>query len=115
MPLDDFLVTYPCYILLREDGDLGYFVIQGGKCLCLFTDEDVLDTFHQARHGAKAADFEALVFDRPDQLVGALRCFEAQLARQQVIQIAIDPTPGKRVSCVPMRDFIAHLERTGEQ
>lgn len=113
MPDIDFVMTYPCYFLLTAEGNLTTIIIDSNTCLCLFTDNDILKTFYREKFGSSTEDREISVVEclGYDGLIETLKEHEAELALHNVFHLAIDPTLGKMVGYVLIREFIEQLVR----
>ena len=48
----DFLLTYPCYFVLRPNGWPDTVRTANGKALCLFTDDDLAERYCRAKRDA---------------------------------------------------------------
>ncbi len=112
VPDVDFVMTYPCYLLLRSNAHPGSVVSRGDHCICLFTDRDLVETFYKGAYGDNSAGRSIEVITMPDKpgLLEMLHSVESELADQGFSHLALDATPGKRIACVLIREFIEHLD-----
>ena len=108
MPDIDFVMTYPCFFLLNENGNPESVIIDGLYCLCLFTDFDLVESFYKSKYGNHfvTKEIDALRCDDRGKLVSFLREEKSNLAEQNVQHLAIDTTPGKMTMCVDIQEFI---------
>lgn len=111
MPDVDFVMTFPCYFLQTERGNIESVVVNGDTCICLFTDSDILETWYQEKYSAnfipRTADVVKIL--NIGELRGTLEEIHPQLVAQDVYHLVIDPTPGKLVGQVTIREFLDHV------
>lgn len=121
--MPDFLVTYPCYFVLRPSGSLDTVRTANGKALCLFTDDDLAERYcrakwdaMRARGGPDVQSFELVGFEHAEGLLAALHQNAAALGGSDIDYVAIDPTAHasgpQSTMLIGLDDFRANLERT---
>jgi hypothetical protein len=104
-------MTYPASLLVTPTGGLQCvpFHDDGPQCaVALFTDQQLAELF--CRFKAGAGEYKHVVIPEERALIDSLRHYEPQLARADVIHVALDPTPGQRVSTMLLQDLIEDLE-----
>jgi len=112
----DFAMTYPCYFLLTKRGNPETVISEGVRCVCLFTDSDLIEPFYKDKYGnaIEAVEIEVMPIENRESLLTMLREIEIELAEQNVYFLAIDVTPNKMVGRVLIRKFIEDLEKRDE-
>ena len=112
MPEIDFAMTYPCYFLLKQNGEPDWIVSESGCCICLFTDWHLAETFYKDRYGVDLATrpTAVMIFENQKNLTTTLAQSERQLAETGLRHLAIDATPKKPVATSLIRDFIEGSE-----
>lgn len=112
MPEVDFLMTYPCYFLLTEKENPESVVIDGERCICLFTDIHLVEPFYKDKHGDNFATRQIQTWTMTERigLLKTLKDWQPELAPQNVTHVAIDATPGKQTSYVTIAELIEDLE-----
>ena len=113
MPDIDFVMTYPCYFLLTQAGNPEALLVDGNKCVCLFTDRDLVESFYKDKYGDDfvSRTIEAFTCNCKDALLNTLREWEQQLAARGVSWLALDATPRKMVGTVRIHEFVEEIER----
>jgi len=113
MPDIDFVMTYPCYFLLTEGGNPESVTSEGDRCVCLFTDRDLVESFYKEKYGDnfRSRAINVLTFESKEALINTLCAWEPQLSAQDVSCVAIDATPGRLVGRVLIRDFLDEIKR----
>ena len=108
MSAAELKAAVPCYLLLKDDGTAETVVLGGERCLCVFTDLDLLQAFYRALYGGDfvTRDVGTLKFDGVVMLRAFLSSNEAKLAAQGVRHFAVDPAPNRQFERVPIRAFI---------
>jgi hypothetical protein len=113
MPEVDFAMTYPCHFLLTEQGNPESVVIDGEKCICLFTDRDLVERFYKDKYGDMFATRTIEVLTLPERLalIQTIRDWQTQLAPQGCSHVAIDTSPGKVAAYVTFAELLKDLEK----
>jgi hypothetical protein len=109
MPI--FAMTYPASLLVTPTGGLQCvpFHDEGPRrALAIFTDRQLAELFCRLKTGA--GEYKQVVIPDEQALIDSLRHYERQLGRADVIHVALDPTPGQRLSAMLLQDFIEDLE-----
>ena len=107
-----FAMTYPCYFLLTEEGNPESLVSEGDRCICLFTDRDLAESWYKAKYGDNFAiqRIQVIVCRSEEPLINNLREWQKKLSAQKVFHLAIDATPRKLVARVLISEFIKEIE-----
>jgi hypothetical protein len=113
MPDVDFAMSYPCHFLLTASGNPESITSDGHRCICLFTDRDLVESFYRDKYGGDVVSrtIEVFTCDDREALLGTLREWAPPLADQGVFHLAIDVSPGKMVGRVPITEFIDEIAR----
>lgn len=101
----DFVMSYPCFLVGREPGSFTTVDVDGIQCLCLFMDED-LAMRHREQDGPGVM---LTPFFNRENLLNALEMLEPELRDDGILHVAIDSAPGKRTLAAPVADLIAEL------
>lgn len=105
----EFTMPYPCFLVGSESGSFTTIDVDGEQCLCLFTDEDLANSY-----GEEVGSAVVLTpFQTPDELLHSLEILEPQLREDGILHVAIDSAPGKRTPFVLTTELIAEL-RAGQ-
>jgi hypothetical protein len=117
MPDVDFAMTYPCYFLLTGAGNPESVTFEGDRCICMFTDRDLVESFYKGTYGDNftSRTIEVLTCDCKEALINTLCSWKPQLTAQDVFYLAIDATPGRLVGRVLIREFVHEIEREKEK
>ena len=112
MPNVEFAMTYPCYFLLTGSGNPESIISEGDRCLCLFTDRDLAESFYKEKYGDNFASpaVDVIAFHSAEALVNTLENWTSQLNAQGVRHLAIDATPGRAVGRAVIREFVMEIE-----
>jgi len=115
----DFEMTYPSFILLRQDGETPFVVLQDDeRCICLFTDEHLLKQFYSFHifestgQTTARAQFQAARCEDRDTLLKVLDELQPALIDNGIYRIALDVTPSKRIVSVLTADFLDMLGKS---
>lgn len=113
MPEVDFVMTYPCYFLHNASGNPEVVTIDGNACLCLFTDQDLVERFYKHHYGTNyvTRTIETSRVDTQPNLIALLKAWKAEYGEQGCRHIAIDATPNRQVGYVEFGELIAELVR----
>lgn len=116
MPEIDFVMTYPCYLLLTERENPETIIVDNEGCLCLFTDIHLVEQFYKGKYGDNFETRQIQTCTIPDRvaLTKILRESQSELASQGCNSIAIDATPNRMVGYVAMDEFIAEITKEVE-
>lgn len=111
----DFVMTYPCFILLDGPNVPATSNAEGDDALLLFTDEDLLSQFMQTWPTGRQVG--RAVIEHSDALKEILGRFNSPqgMSEKPLSHVAIDPTPRQKVRCYPISSFLAHLDRGESQ
>lgn len=113
VPGPDYLMTYPCFILMNE-GVPTAILVEGELCICLFTDRDLVNQFYMAQMPnplpGKSIVEVAEASDRK-LLIHILKTWKPGFVECKITRVAVDPTPGRMVRTARIDDFIAMLQR----
>lgn len=115
-----FLMTYPCYVVVRENGWPDTIRTPDGRAIALFTDDDLAERYCRAKRGAilersgqDVREFQVVGFEFAEALLGTLHQNLDSYAKRGIEYVAMDPTPGKRATMsLPLTDFLADLEES---
>jgi hypothetical protein len=113
MPEDNFVMTYPCYLLKVEDDRFISISFDGIHCLILCTDKSsVEDVYREMCPNQDQVQARTIRCDDPEMLLNTL--FEIQKnireSDDRVEHIAIDPYKG-RTGYVLLAEMIKELEQ----
>ena len=118
----DFLLTYPCYFVLRPNGWPDTVRTANGKALCLFTDDDLAERYCRAkrdailaRGGDKVSEFQLVGFEYAEALLANLHQNAAGFAERGIQCVAIDPADAnglQTTTLYALDDFLETVERT---
>lgn len=112
MPVIDFLMTFPCYIPLRENGQPYTFNAEGVDAVAVFTDEDLQNRFfEQTSFQLDRLRIRATI-PNSQYLSETLRKFDrCQTSSGRLLShVLIDPS-GPRARTYSIAAFVAHLEQ----
>src|SRR5689334_21843353 len=112
MPDVDFVMPYPCYFLLDKLSNPEFVIVGELRCLCLFTDKDLVERFYKEKYGANFATREISAATMPTAaiLIETMKKWQEQLALEGCMHVAIDPGGGKQVMYVTIVELLDHLE-----
>ena len=105
----DYLITYPCFILMKTEDAPRIINLQGERCIWLFTDSDLLFRFHSSQR-LRTAKVVAAQCDDKLTLKRVIEELEPALSEENVERIAIDAIAG-RILTVRLLDFVEMLDR----
>jgi hypothetical protein len=119
----DFLLTYPCYFVLRANGSVDTVRTASGKAVCLFTDDDLAERYCRAKRdvmrqqlGMEVNEFTLVGFQHAEGLLTNLHQNAAGFAERGVQFVAIDPTAHasgtQSTLLIGLDEFRDSLERT---
>ena len=121
--MPDFLLTYPCYFVLRPNGWPDTVRTLQGKALSLFTDDDLAERYCRAkrdailaRGGDKVSEFQLVGFEHAEALLANLLKNTAAFAERGIAYLAIDPTSHasgpQSTMLIALDEFLDTVERT---
>lgn len=107
----EFVMTYPCFFVVNEHGAPDIVQIDDALCVCLFTDSDTVQGFHQDKYGTTDAGPKVFVMKSPADLIHMLREWQTVFEHDGIRFVAFDVTPQKNPMYAPYVDLIAELEK----
>jgi hypothetical protein len=111
LPTFDFAMSYPCFVLLDAAGKVEAWQVDERRCLCLFTDEEAVESFFRAKHAdSPARTAKTLRCRAAAGLLKLLRQWGPGLEAQGVREVALDPLPGRRTMTAVVADVVRALE-----
>ena len=105
----DYLITYPCFIFMETEDAPRIISVQGERCICLFTDSDLLFRFH-ASQPSRTIQVIAAQCDNNRTLKRVIEELEPTLSEENVERVAIDASAG-RILTARLLDFVEMLDR----
>jgi len=111
----DFVMTYPCFILMKSDTFPQVITVEGNRALCLFTDSDCLFRFRASLDlrtaPSRRTEIRAAEIHDKKTLLTVLQELEPDLTDNNVEFVALDPTYRCRVVTARLTDFVEMLNR----
>lgn len=110
------LIKFPCYFLYGEEGGLITNMVDGRRCLCLFTSSEAVRRFteatHDFMHGTHRDYWQAPVDEVEDRagLLDRLKNAEDRLAADGIKFVSFDPVPGQPTVHGAIRELIEELQ-----
>lgn len=109
---DDFVMTYPCYLLLVDDDTYLTLTVDGLKCVILCTDEPSVEEVYRHKYPDQSeVEVTIICLEDSETLLNRLRLLQEQLreAGHSIAHVAIDPYKGK-TAYVVLSEMITELE-----
>lgn len=109
-------IKFPCYFLYGKEGGLITNMVNGRRCLCLFTSTEAVRRFtveahdlHGKKRGYRRAEVDEV--ENRAGLIGRLEAAVDRLEDDGIRFISFDPVPGQPTVCGTIREFITELQK----
>jgi hypothetical protein len=108
----EFVMTYPCYFPLTDEGNPVLVQIDDALCICLFTDRRLLEAFHREKHrGKDKRTVKMIAMKSATELLAFLRNSESEFAKEGCGFVAIDVSPGKPLMYCAYAELMAEIAK----
>jgi len=107
MPAKFSRIGFPCFFLLKRNGNPEVVEVDGKLAICVFTGQAMIDAFLTAKYGPESREVKLQRFNRRAELAAVLANSARQLAKQACNYIAFNPLSGRKTLYAPIKEYIA--------